>query len=223
MPTEPWRLVTDRWEWASISHLAPTVYHELSWTVASVARIRTQTSLPVSFGYARVWVGADTLVGCPLIRLGERWFNTPRAVPLVLTGTHVSASAAIQRAMDRVERLRGRLVLHDDSSQVDEIERTRLALDVRTCDERTYRSMSNREIDTMVRSCRWNRRAVADEWSQALKAVWNAGSWTTEVHAHHDADGAVIGYTVWANRPPLVQCIAAATVGQRVPAWATVR
>jgi hypothetical protein len=226
---EPLRVVTDQWEWASIAKLVPTVYHEQSWTMASVTRIRAQTSLPVSFGYARVWV-AKTMVGCPLIRLGNRWFNTPRAAPLVLQGTNLNAAAALKRACSRSKdpiaarlRLDGHLELHDDQELVASIERTRLALDARTVHRRRYRAMSGREIDHMVRSLNWEDPYLAIEWAAAVRTCWRAGSWTTAVDVHHDDTGDTIGYTVWVSRPAGSECVAAAAVDEYAPAWTVSR
>ena len=229
VPIEPLRMVTDQWEWASIAKLVPTVYHEQSWTLASVTRIRAQTSLPVSFGYARVWV-SETMVGCPLIRLGNRWFNTPRAAPLVLQGTHLNAAAALKRACARDGdpvaarlRLHKRLELHDDHELVAGIERVRLALDVRTASRRTYRAMSSREIGAMVRSLHWSDPYTAEEWDAAVRACWKAGSWTTAVDVHRDDAGDTIGYTVWVSRSAGSECVAAALVGENTLAWTVSR
>lgn len=223
-------MITDQWEWASIAKLVPTVYHEQSWTLASVSRIRAQTSLPVSYGYARVWVGRDTLVGCPLIRFGNRWFNTPRAAPLVLAGCRLNAASALLRAAGRSRdptvarlRLRDHLELHDDHELVRDIDRTRLLLDVRTATCRRYRSMSTREINLMVRSLSFPDPHVGPEWGAAIKACWNAGSWTTTVNVHADEDGATIGFSVWVQRPASTECVAAALIDQPVPAWTSYR
>lgn len=226
MPVERLRVVTDRWEWDSLARLATTVYHEQSWTLASVKRIRSQTSLPVTFGYARVWVD-QTLVGCPLIRHGEQpWYNSPRARPMVLVGTNLNAPAAVMRAIARNPNPRGctRLVLHDDSELVDAIERARMSIEVRSSHSRSYRSMSGREIDQVVASLAWVQRDKAREWGDALRATFGSGSWATEVQVHSDDDGDVVGYLVWVirkDRP--AECIAAALVGQRTPAWTVSR
>lgn len=235
VPVEPLRIVTDRWEWDALAQLAPTIYHEQSWTLASVRRIKTQTSATVTFGYARIWID-DTLVGCPLIRQGDNpWYNTPRSVPLVLQGTRLNAAAALVRAIARTwspdpaqahKKRPGSslVVLHDDSELVDAIERARLSIEVRSSRWRKYRAMSGREIDEMVRTIRWQDRAKAREWGDALRTTWTAGCWTTEVHVHFDDDDRLVGYLVWvsrAGRP--AECIAAALVGTRTPAWTVSR
>lgn len=235
MPVEPLRIVTDRWEWDALAQLAPTIYHEQSWTLASVKRIKTQTSATVRFGYARVWID-DTLVGCPMIRQGDHpWYNSPRAVPLVLQGTRLNAAGAVVRAIarswspDPKHPDRGRpgsaeLNLHDDSELVDSIERARLSIEVRSSRWRRYRAMSGREIDEMVRTLRWKERPRAREWGDALRVTFTAGCWTTEVHVHFDDDDRLIGYLVWVTRPGRGdECIAAALVGQHTPAWTVSR
>lgn len=230
MPVEPLRVITDQWEWASIAKLVPTMYHEQSWTLASVSRIRSQTSLPVSYGYARVWVGHDTLIGCPLIRFGNRWFNTPRAAPRVLAGTHLNAASALLRAAGRSRdpvvarlRLRDHLELHDDHDVVRNIDRARLLLDARTATSRRYRTMSAREINLMVRSLSWATPDLGPEWGAAIRACWNAGAWTTTVNVHADSAGTTIGYTVWVERPASTECVAAALIDHQVPAWTVIR
>lgn len=235
MPVDSLRIVTDRWEWDSLAQLAPTIYHEQSWTLASVQRIKTQTSTPVRFGYARVWV-ADTLVGCPLIRQGDRpWYNSPRAAPLVLQGTRLNAPGAVMRAIarswapdpkhpDRTRPWSAQVALHDDSELVHAIERARLSIEVRSSRWRRYKAMSGREIDEMVRTLRWKERPKAREWGDALRTTWTSGCWTTEVHVHFDDNDRIVGYLVWVTRPGRPgECIAAALVGQRTPAWTVSR
>jgi hypothetical protein len=188
-----------------------------------------------------VWVD-DTLVGCPLIRQSDGpWFNTPRAVPMVLQGVNLNAAGAVLRAIARIgldptkpdkkPPAESFIELHDDSELVGAIARARLAIDAHCVRWRRYRSMTGREIDEMVNSLRWTQRAKAREWGDALRATWNAGSWSTEVHVHYDDDDSIVGYTVWVTRtgavsgrlPHPAECIAAATIGERVPAWTVSR
>jgi hypothetical protein len=231
VPPDTLRVVTDQWEWANIARLAPTVYHEQSWTLASVIRLRTQLSVPISFGYVRVWAG-DSLIGCPMIRVGDRWFNTPRAAPLVLVGPAVDPMVALADAKARQGRhpkLRGKLELHDDTDVLRAIARTCATLEDRCVDTRRYRTMSGQEIDRMARSCRWASTADRAQWIAALKATWRAGCWVTEVHAHYDDAGEPIGYTVWVTRAfphdrgETTECIGAIATFARAPAWCVSR
>jgi len=219
------RIVTDRWEWDALAQLAATIYHEQSWTLASVKRIKSQTSNPVTFGYARVWVGHDTLVGCPMIRYGDKpWSNSPRAQPAVLSGTRLNAAGAVARAIAEQPRGVKEFELRDDSHLLSTIDRARMALEVRSANWRRYRSMSGREIDQVVDTLDWEEHHKAREWGAALKATFVAGSWITELHVHYGDDGTVIGYLVWVTRTGHdPECIAAALVGERTPAWTVSR
>lgn len=217
MATEPLRVITDRWEWASIAQLVPTVYHELSWTLASVDRLKDQYTLPIAFGYARVWVD-DTLIGCPLIRLGDRWFNTPRSAPLVLRGVKLNASAALSRALARHPRFVKDgdflLDLHSDHELLESIERTRLLLVTTTPRVRRYRAMSERELNALT---------APPGWRAALRLTWRA-DWSTELHVHLDTDDNEHGYTVWAHRNGIApECIGALAVNQPALEWTVSR
>lgn len=225
VPVEAFRLVTDRWEWASLSQLVASVYHEPSWTEASVSRLRSQFLGPVKFGYVRLWLGNDVLVGCPVIGLGDEWFNTPRARPEVISGTRLANSVAVSRALKRVEN-RLDFVFYDDQPQLDEIDTVGAALETRTARTRKYRAVTNDDLRTIGRAltCSGDCR---EAWLAGLQASMHAGSWATEVVQHFDADDAVVGWTVWAVRQGALghirECLAVTAIDEITPAWTSVR
>ncbi len=227
MPVDDFRLVQSMWEWLSLSNLSGSVYHEPAWTEQSTARIRRTARALIVSGYARIWSG-DTLIGCPVIRVDTRWFNTPRTAPTVLSGTPVGDPTALFLTVARRQRdvprpLTGihKIAVLSDDHQLAEI--AAIAASLEGVDYRRFRSMTSGEVAALGRTVPWESDDEWQSWIDVIGRLWRAGSWTMEMRCH-SRDGEPVGWTVWVIRADRTEhCIAALRCDAAVPAWGTAR
>lgn len=230
MSVDEFRLVESQWEWQSLSNLADSPYHDPAWTYQSVARIRLQARASVSCGYVRVW-HSDTMIGCPVIRVNDRWFNSPRASPTVLSGPpvdepsrHIMQSAAKVRDPGRELVGINGIVISHDTSQLAEIARAAQALDERAVSHRDHLSLTKTEITLLAKTIPWQTDDEWQHWVDVITRLWRAGSWKMTMRSHFDGDQQPIGFTIWIERPNgSTACLSALTCHAPVPAWASPR
>lgn len=225
MPVEPLRAVTDRWEWASLAHQTPSVYHSHSWTVAAVEQLRSTSRSPTAYAYLRLWTPTGALVCCPVIRHGNRWFNTPRASPVAVLGECADPHRTLLDAVRTADMKPSltRLEIHDDHEPTELIETIAAQLERAGTMVRRYRELERTVVAQLVRRVRWTDDAEAAAWLMSLRNAWRFGDWAVELRAYYDNRDEPVGWAVWCLRDGLEQCIASARVAARAPAWTTAR
>src|SRR5687768_2535951 len=168
------RLITDRSEWDSLSRLSGSIYHHYDWTAHTARRL--EGFGPVTFGYLRMWDG-DSLIGCPVVKFCDRWFNTPRAVPAILSGGEADAIAVVSAAHSKLLKMRG-VNVDPDVGLLYEIAARRRRVE-RGEPVRVFKSMLPSEIKQMVGASS-SPEPVQDVWVQAVVWLWRA-AWETSV------------------------------------------
>ena len=131
------KLIDERWEWASLAKLSPSIYADQVWTDHRVRRLQRMIGPRVESKLIRVW-SDDSLVVCPLIVIhglkkdDQRWFNSPRSMPTVVSGPPLdfaTMSSVVADAIPSLDRVHGPAVdneindrplfeMTDDSEQI---------------------------------------------------------------------------------------------------------
>lgn len=105
-----------------MAKLTPSIYADQVWTDQRVRRLRLLVGPRVSGKLLRVW-REDSLVVCPLIVIqglkkdDQRWFNTPRCLPSVVSGPSLKPDVIESTVSEAIPQTGGRISLSitDDS------------------------------------------------------------------------------------------------------------
>lgn len=218
MESEAVRFVSDRFEWASLTKRVGALYHRWEWAEQSRQRVVRQLPLiPIQTAYLRIWI-IDSMVVCPLIGIGDTWYNAPRAQPMVVAGEPVDPVAALELAAD-VEGTD--IVYVDDSAQVSAISSVVDDLIARADDHRERRSLAPVDVTDMIDRLTFADEGARDRWIEAVAWTWRAG-WDARL-VEYRADRDPIGWVVDVHHLDTVSTVAAAAVDGEVLEWTSPR
>lgn len=217
MKVETVRFVSDRYEWASMTLRAPSVYHRWEWSEQSRRRVaHLNPHLTVDIAYLRVWDG-DTLVACPVLMIDDVWYNSPRATPLVLDGGPADASRIIAYAVDdNVD-----LVLIDDAEQTEALEALRWELNADADDYRRRRSIIPTDLHAMRARLSFESEDVCVIWFDGIEWAYRSGLDVTLTEYRRNDEP--IGWELTVEHLGEPTVLAAAHVDRLVEAWTSLR
>mgnify|MGYP001552974099 CR=1 FL=1 len=218
MKVEAARYVADRYEWASLSKRAPSVYHRWEWSEQSRRRVaHLLPHLDVDTCYLRVWAD-DSLVCLPLLGIDDIWYNVPRSVPLVIDGPSVDPEFVINEA---AEDDGTDIVIIDDSEQLSALEALEWALNRDADDHRTRQALIPRDVDEMRVRLRFADDETADTWYEAI--TWVDRSGLTARFIEYRRNDEPIGWGIYVEHLGELVLLAAAHVDHEVPPWTSQR
>lgn len=218
MKVETARFVGDRYEWSSLARRAPSVYHRWEWSEQSRRRVtRFCPGVNVETAYLRVWHD-EALIVCPILLIGDLWYNTPRAEPVLIQGAVDDAWQAIDEATEEY----GELIIHrDDSEQLAEIQALEWQLNADADDQRNRQTLIPSDLDDMRFRLRFADDLTSELWFEAVQ--WLGRSGLDARFVEYRRNDEPIGWGIYAAHLGELTCLAAAHVEFEVPTWVSQR
>lgn len=214
MEVEAVRFVSDRFEWSSMTNDA-ALYHRWEWSEQSRRRVARQLpTTTVGAAYLRIWVH-DTMITCPVILIGDIWYNTPRAQPMTVVGDPISPA-------DVIDDLDVDVVIVDDTAQLTAITTIAERLTDHADETRSRRSVTAAETATMRSRLAFADAESGDTWFEGVEWIWRTG-WDARLIEYRRCRQP-IGWTVEvSHKNAAATVVAAAHVDEVVPAWTSPR
>lgn len=218
MKVETVRFVSDRYEWASMTQRAPSVYHRWEWSEQSRRRVaHLMPHMKIDTAYMRVWDG-DTLVAVPVILIDGTWFNVPRSAPLVLEGGPANPTTIIVEAADDENE---DVVIVNDDNQIQALDALRWELAADADDYRRRRSIIPEDLHGMRARLTFDTVDACDMWFEGIEWAYRSGLDVTLIEYRRNDEPIGWELTVTHLGEPTV--LAAAHVERPVEAWTSPR